>query len=118
MTMANNRITLTLSGRAYTIACDEGQEKRVQYLAQYIDQKLRDVARSAGPNTNESYQWLLTSMMIADELLSAREKLDNTSMDTTQDDAKAQRQAEIDLSAVQHLATRIEELAEKIKATA
>ena len=116
--MANNKVTLTLNGRVFTIACEEGQEKRVQYLAQYIDQKLRDVSRSAGPSTNETYQWLLTTLMIADELLSAREKLDNASMDTTQVDAKIQRQAEIDLAAVQHLAVRIEELAQKITAAA
>ena len=116
--MANNKVTLTLAGRVYTIACEEGQEKRVQYLAQYIDQKLRDVSRSAGPNTNETYQWLLTSLMIADELLSAREKIDTATMDNTQVDAKIQRQAEIDLTAVQHLAVRIEELAQKISASA
>jgi cell division protein ZapA len=114
--MASNKITLTLNGRVFTIACEEGQEKRVQYLAQYIDQKLRDVSRSAGPSTNESYQWLLTSLMIADELLSAREKLDTATMDTNQVDTKLQRQAEIDLTAVQHLAVRLEELAEKLKA--
>jgi cell division protein ZapA len=116
--MANNKVTLTLNGRVYTIACEEGQEKRVQYLAQYIDQKLRDVSRSAGTNTTESYQWLLTSLMIADELLSAREKIDTAVMDTNQVDTKTQRQAEIDLAAVQHLAVRIEELAEKIKISA
>ena len=116
--MASNKITLTINGRVFTIACEEGQEKRVQYLSQYIDTKLRDVARNAGPSTNETYQWLLTTLMIADELLSAREKLDTATTDTNQVDTKSQRQAEIDLSAVQHLALRLEELAEKIKATA
>ncbi|MDB5477901.1 MAG: cell division protein ZapA [Alphaproteobacteria bacterium] len=111
----SNKVTLTLNGRAFTVACDEGQEKRVQYLGQYIDQKLRDVARSTGPNTAESYQWLLTSMMLADELLTAREKLDTVAMDTKQVDTKTQRQNDIDLAAVQQIASRIEELAEKLK---
>ena len=112
----SNKVTLTLNGRAFTIACDEGQEKRVQYLAQYIDKKLRDVSRAGGANNNESYQWLLTTLMLADELLTAREQMDTVQMDTKQDDTKAQRQAEIDLAAVQHLAQRIEELATKLKA--
>lgn len=115
--MANNKITLTLNGRAFTIACEEGQEKRVQYLGQYIDQKMRDVSRNSGPSTAESYQWLLTSLIIADELLTTREQLDTVAMDTTQVDTKAKRQSEIDLAAVQHLAVRIEELAGKIKAS-
>jgi len=112
------KVTLTLNGRNFTVACDEGQEKRVQYLGQYIDQKLRDVARNAGANNNESYQWLLTSLLLADELLNAREGLDQAQMDGKQADAKSQRQVEIDLSAVQHLTHRIEELAEKLKASA
>jgi cell division protein ZapA len=113
-----NKVTLTLNGRVYTVACDDGEEKRVQYLAQYIDQKLREVARTAGPAANESYQWVLTSLMLADELLSARETIDTAQMDNKQGDVKAKRQAEIDVEAVQHLTHRIEELAEQLKATA
>lgn len=114
--MSGAKVTLTLNGRVYTVACDEGQEKRVQYLAQYIDQKLRDAARGASPNTNEAYPWLLTTLVLADELLMAREQLDTAQMDNSQVDGKTQRQQEIDLAAVQHLAQRIEELATKISA--
>lgn len=116
--MSGSKITLSLSGRAYTIACDEGQEKRVQYLAQYIDQKLRDVSRAGGANQNEAYQWLLASLMVADELLTAREQLDGLQMDSKQSDTKSQRQQDIDVAAVQHLTQRIEELTAKLKATA
>lgn len=114
--MSDAKVTLTLNGRVYTVACDEGQEKRVQYLAQYIDQKLREAARGTNANTSESYPWLLTTLVIADELLTAREQLDTLQMDSTQSDGKSQRQQEIDLAAVQHLTNRIEELAAKINA--
>ena len=116
--MSGSKVTLTLNGRVYTVACDEGQEKRVQYLAQYIDQKLREAARGANANVNESYPWLLTTLMLADELLTAREQLDTAQMDNSQVDGKTQRQQEIDLQAVQHLTNRIEELASKISANA
>lgn len=110
-----HKVNLTVNGRAFTIACDEGQERRVQYLAQYIDKKLRDISRSGGAQNNESYQWLLTSLLLADELLTAREELGTLQMDSKQDDTKSQRQADIDLTAVQHLADRIDQLAEKLK---
>lgn len=116
--MSDTKVTLTLNGRIYTVACDEGQEKRVQYLAQYIDQKLREASRGTNANTNEAYPWLLTSLVLADELLAAREQLDTAEMDNQQVDTKTQRQQEIDLQAVQHLAQRIEELAAKIDAAA
>lgn len=114
----SNKVNLTINGRVFTIACDEGQEKRVNYLAQYIDKKMREISRMGGANGNEGYAWLLTSLLLADELLTAREEMDNVQMDTKQVDTKAQRQAEIDLAAVQHLAVRIEELAQKLKAAA
>jgi cell division protein ZapA len=113
-----SKVTLTLNGRSFTVACDEGQEKRVQYLAQYIDQKLRDVARTGGASNNESYQWLLASLVIADELLMAREELDAAQMDNTQTGAAATRQAEIDLEAVRHLTQRIDDIANKLTASA
>lgn len=109
-----SKVTLNIAGRTFTIACDDGQEKRVTQLAAYIDQKMRDVVRGGGTNNNESYQWLLVSLMLADELATARDQLDNVQMDTTQHDAKAQRQGEIDVEAVRHLSHRIEELAEKL----
>lgn len=110
-----HKVNLTLNGRAYTIACDEGQEKRVQYLAQYIDKKLRDISRSGGAQNNESYQWLLTTLLLADELLTAREELSTMQMDNQQGDNKSQRQNDIDLTAVQHLAERIDRLAQKLQ---
>jgi cell division protein ZapA len=110
----SNKVTLNIAGRVFTIACDEGQESRVQHLAAYIDQKMRDVVRNGGTNNNESYQWLLVSLMLADELATARDQLGNTQMDTRQVDAKIQRQNEIDVEAVRHLSHRIEELAEKL----
>lgn len=113
-----HKVNLTLNGRAFTIACDEGQERRVQYLAQYIDKKLRDITRSGGAQNNESYQWLLTTLLLADELLTAREELSTAQMDNQQGDNKSQRQADIDLGAVQHLAERIDQLAEKLKSVA
>lgn len=110
-----SKVTLTLNGRVYTVACDDGEEKRVQYLAQYIDQKLREAGRLSGANGNEAYQWLLASLTLADELLTAREQMDSTQIDSKQHDTKAKRQAEIDIEAVQHLTQRIEDLAEQLK---
>jgi cell division protein ZapA len=115
--MTSSKVTLTVGGRVYTIACDEGQEKRVQQIGVYIDQKLRDIIRSGIASNNESYQWLLVCMMLADELATARDLLDTAEMDTHQIDAKTQRQADIDLEAVRHLSHRIEELADKLKIT-
>lgn len=114
-------VIITLQGRVYTIACDDGQERRVQQLALYVDQKLREISKS-GAAVSEQYQFVLGSLMLADDALSAREKLDEMqaqpafNQDTLQKAAqKAERQADVDVAAVQHLTHRLEELASKLQ---
>lgn len=64
-------ISITINGRNYGIACDDGQEKRVRELASYVDARLREIAR-AGAASNESHLLVLTSIILADEIAEAR----------------------------------------------
>jgi len=65
-------VTVTLNGRSYDIACDNGQEGRVVDLAAYVDQKLQQISRS-GAAYNDAHLMVLTAIVLADELLEARE---------------------------------------------
>ena len=60
-------ISITINGRNYGIACDDGQERRVQELGRYVDMRLREIAR-AGAATNESHLLVLTTIILADEI--------------------------------------------------
>ncbi len=60
-------ISITINGRNYGIACDDGQEKRVQELARYVDARLREIAR-AGAASNESHLLVLTAIILSDEI--------------------------------------------------
>ncbi len=60
-------ISITINGRNYGIACDDGQERRVQELARYVDVRLREIARAGGA-TNESHLLVLTTIILADEI--------------------------------------------------
>lgn len=62
-----SEISITINGRNYGIACDDGQEKRVQELARYVDMRLREIAR-AGAASNESHLLVLTTIILADEI--------------------------------------------------
>ena len=111
-----SNVVVTLQGRVYTIACDDGQERRVQQLALYVDGKLRDIARS-GAAVSEQYQFVLGSLMLADEILTMRENGEGSGDPEALQkiSAKAQRQTEIDVAAVQHLTQRLEELASTLQ---
>jgi len=64
-------ISITINGRSYGIACDDGQERRVKELAAYVDARVREIAR-AGAASNESHLLVLTSIILADEIADLR----------------------------------------------
>ncbi|MGQ0527554.1 MAG: cell division protein ZapA [Alphaproteobacteria bacterium] len=71
-------VNLTINGRSYGISCDDGQERRVQQLGHYIDGRLKEVSRS-GAASNELHLLVLTSLMIADEVVELREEVSQMS---------------------------------------
>ena len=91
-------VTITINGRHYDIACDEGQEGRIIDLAGYIDEHISSVART-GAAYNDSHLQILTLLVVADELFEAREG--NVSSEVgpdiaaLKDDLRAEIQAEM-----------------------
>lgn len=60
-------VTVRISGRAYKIICDDGQEQRVSSLAQRIDREASALAASGGQVT-EARLLLMSALMLADRL--------------------------------------------------
>jgi cell division protein ZapA len=67
-----SEVKISLNGRIYDIGCDPGQEPRVLELAAYIDQRLQQIARS-GAAYSDAHLFVLTSLVLADELFDAKE---------------------------------------------
>ncbi len=67
-------VNLTINGRNYGIACDDGQERRVKDLGSYVDQRLKEIAR-AGAASNESHLLVLTAIILADEIFDLKDGL-------------------------------------------
>lgn len=67
-------ISLTINGRIYAIACDDGQERRVTALGRYVDERLKEIAR-VGAATNDAHLLVLTALVLADEIYDLREDL-------------------------------------------
>lgn len=68
-----SEVTLMIHGRTYGVGCDEGQEKRVRELGQYIDRRVKEIA-SAGGAATEAHLIVLSALVLADELFEAREQ--------------------------------------------
>jgi cell division protein ZapA len=66
-------VTISINGRSYEIACDNGQEGRILDLASYVDHKLQQIARAGGA-WNEAHLLVLAALVLADEVFEEREQ--------------------------------------------
>jgi cell division protein ZapA len=55
-----------INGRAYTIACDDGEEAHLKDLATHVDVKAREVLGSVG-QVGETRMLLMAALLLADE---------------------------------------------------
>lgn len=69
------KTVITLYGRDYALACEDGQEARLQEIGKLVDRKMRQVAGGAG-NSTEQRLLLLACLSLADELIDARLKIE------------------------------------------
>ena len=103
-------VSVTIHGKVYGIACDDGQERRVQELGRYVDTRVREIA-SAGAATNESHMLVLAALVLADEIfdlkMGPQAAADNEER-LTQDDER------VIVDAINHLAARIDSVADRL----
>lgn len=75
-----NEVTVKVRGQEFTIACEDGQEDRIQKLGEYVDQHLKDI-EDAGAADNERYLLVLTSLVLADQVFDLKEQLESMGHD-------------------------------------
>jgi cell division protein ZapA len=59
-------VNVMVNNRAYTIACDEGEEDHLRQLAATVDAKAREVLSSVG-QVGDTRLLLMAALLIADE---------------------------------------------------
>lgn len=59
-------VNVMVNGRAYTIACDEGEEDHLKELASHVDAKAREVLGAVG-QVGDQRMLLMAALLIADE---------------------------------------------------
>ncbi len=98
-------VAIRVNGREYNLACDDGQEEHLRFLADEVDERARSLAARMGGQTGEAMGLLLVALTMADELIeSKRENPQNMAYD---DGAVAQ--------SLNELAERIENIADSLE---
>jgi cell division protein ZapA len=97
------KIAITLQDREYHVACDAGEEQRLQEIVRLVDNTLTETT-AKNPNTSESRLFMLACLLLADELIETRRVMNRT------------MRAEEDLmvAAVEHLRQRVANIAQQV----
>ncbi len=68
-------VNVMVNGRAYTIACDEGEEDHLRELAGLVDTKVREVLETVG-QVGEPRLLLMAALLMADECFEADQRVE------------------------------------------
>src|SRR5258705_11501819 len=70
-------VNVLVNGRAYTVACDDGEENHVRELGKFVDKRVRELSGSVG-QVGDARLLLMASLVVADDLADALAKLHET----------------------------------------
>lgn len=114
------QVTVTVNGRNFTVACDNGQEDHVAELAAYLDHHVQQLSDSLGA-VGDARLMMLAGIMVADELSDTVAKLEE--LEAEVESLRANQQAlsaqtsDFEVQAVQvidGITARIEEISARL----
>lgn len=68
-------VNVMVNGRAYTIACDEGEEEHLRELAGHVDSKVRELLESVG-QVGDQRLLLMAALLVTDDYFEAAQRLE------------------------------------------
>ncbi len=115
-------VNVMVNSRAYTIACDAGEEEHLKELAAHVDTKVRELTGSIG-QVGDQKLMLMAAVLITDELFEARARLDGQAKKAGELSAahaelsgRADKSEEIAARTLEDAAKRIESIVAKLRA--
>lgn len=110
------QVSLTVNGRAYQVACEDGEEEHLNELARYLNQRVEELVESVG-QVGEGRLLLMAALLIADELSEAYDELDDVraKLELRPMDSGAHTRASA--RAIETLAARLEDIAARVEST-
>ena len=114
-------VNVLLNGRAYTVACDEGEEDHVRELGQFLDKRVRELSGSVG-QVGDARLLLMAGLVVADELSEALAKVQERDNELQAlKSARAQTAGELEQNeeraaeAIEGAASRLEAIAARLE---
>jgi cell division protein ZapA len=99
------QVTVQINGRAYQVACGDGEQERIAGLAAYVDGKVQELVEAIG-NVGDQRLLVMASLLLADEIFEGKDNSAN---------GKAAQAEKKRADAIEALAERIERLAARLE---
>jgi len=104
------QINVDVNGRPYAVGCEDGQEAHLQELARMFDHQVRQVSQDMG-QLGDSRLFLMGALLLADELLDARNRLNALQVEVGRLQTDRSRFESRAVNALETAASKIEKLA-------
>ena len=105
------QINVTVNGRSYNVGCDDGQEKHVGNLAEYVDKRVAELTQSVG-QVGETRLLLLAALLIADEMSDLYKRIETLERQAEQAESAIDSAIGAEVAA---LAERLETVADRLE---
>ncbi len=108
-------VELKIGARNFQIACENGQEAQLHKLAEMISEKFENLSKQMR-TSNDSLLFLMTCLMLQDELNEARKKIDELTNEISNNKRDFFARQEEEMSgAINTISNYLETLADKIE---
>jgi cell division protein ZapA len=104
-----SQVSVTIDGRKYRLACNEGEEARLESLAGLIDEKIGEMRKTFG-EIGDQRLVIMAALTIADNLAEARDEA--AAQRKRSDDAEQRANAIV--STIDELGSRLESIAARL----
>lgn len=105
------QVDITINGRSYEIACDDGQEDHVRQLGDYVDRRVQELIGTVG-QVGDARLLVMSSLLVADELSEAYATLEQRPPDSESSESRA---TDALADAIETLAKRVESIAANLE---
>jgi cell division protein ZapA len=119
-------VNVLVNGRAYTVACDDGEEEHLRDLAEYLDKRVRQLVETVG-QVGDARLLLMAGLVVVDELAEALGRVAELESEQDKDakagdeetaaEAEGSSSEDIAAEALEFAAARLEDIAAKIART-
>ncbi len=107
------QVAITIRGRAYQIACDDGQEAHLARLGRYLDERAAQIAGTSRPAVGDQLLLVMLALVVADELSDTVAELEATNS-TAAKTARAEAENTA-FDAISAVAQQIERIAARLE---